>query len=83
MHGTTIKKIHTYLRVFGSNLFVSLNPFLTLVLCQQLTLIIVFYVCEFLKHIPTLKSKNNENFKKTILSNNYDRTKTTGESGMF
>ena len=26
---------------------------------------------------------NNENFKTTIPSNNYDRTKTTGECGIF
>jgi len=29
------------------------------------------------------KNKSNENFKATILSNNYDRPKTTGECGMF
>ena len=29
------------------------------------------------------KTKSNENFKTTIPSNNYDRTKTTGECGMF
>ena len=29
------------------------------------------------------KTKNNENFKTAIPSNNYDRPKTTGECGMF
>ena len=29
------------------------------------------------------KKQNNENFKTTIASNNYERTKTTGECGMF
>jgi len=29
------------------------------------------------------KNKSNENFKTTILSNNYDKPKTTGECGMF
>ena len=29
------------------------------------------------------KNKSNENFKTTILSNNYDTPKTTGECGMF
>ena len=29
------------------------------------------------------KNKSNENFKTTTHSNNYDRTKTTGECGMF
>jgi len=29
------------------------------------------------------KNKNNENFKTTISSKNYDRTKTTGECGIF
>jgi len=29
------------------------------------------------------KKKCNENFKTAIPSNNYDRTKTTGECGMF
>jgi hypothetical protein len=29
------------------------------------------------------KNKSNENFKKAISSNNYDRPKTTGECGMF
>ena len=30
-----------------------------------------------------VKNKSNENFKTTIPSNNYDRTKTTGEYGIF
>ena len=29
------------------------------------------------------KNKSNENFKKAIPSNSYDRPKTTGECGMF
>jgi len=29
------------------------------------------------------KNKSNENFKITILNNNYDRPKTTGECEMF
>ena len=29
------------------------------------------------------KNKSNENFKTTTTSNNYDRTKTPGECGMF
>ena len=30
-----------------------------------------------------VKKKNNENFKTTITSNNYDRPKTTRECGIF
>ena len=29
------------------------------------------------------KNKSNENFQTTIASKNYDRTKTTGECGIF
>ena len=29
------------------------------------------------------KKQNNENFKTTIASKNYDRRKTTGECGIF
>jgi len=29
------------------------------------------------------KKKGNENFEATILSTNFDRSKTTGELGMF
>ena len=42
-----------------------------------------FYGRHYGMEMNVEKKQNNENFKTTFLSNNYDRPKTTGECEMF